>query len=75
MSLEKKLASWEVDLIIGKDPRSAILTIVERKTRFTLIIKLKSKKATEVANEFNNKLNSIYKKAVTYDNEIEMARD
>ena len=75
MSLEKKLASWEVDLIIGKDPRSAILTIVERKTRFTLIIKLKSKKATEVANEFNNKLNSIYKKAMTYDNEIEMARD
>jgi IS30 family transposase len=75
LSLEKKLASWEVDLIIGKDPRSAILTIVERKTRFTLIIKLKSKKATEVANEFNNKLNSIYKKAMKYDNEIEMARD
>jgi IS30 family transposase len=70
LSLEKKLASWKVDLIIGKDPRSAILTIVERKTRFTLIIKLKSKKATEVANEFNNKLNSIYKKAMTYDNEI-----
>ena len=50
---------------------------MERKTRFTLIIKLESKKADEVANEFSkilNKLNPIYKKSMTYDNGIEMAR-
>ena len=45
--------------------KSAIGTIVERKTRFTLIVKLESKKADEVANQFSkilNKLNPIYKR-------------
>ena len=63
--------------MIGKDHKSEIGTIVERKTRFTLIIKLKSEKAMEVANEFSiilNKLNPIYKKTMTYNNGIEMAR-
>lgn len=50
---------------------------MERKTRFTLILKLKSKKANEVAKEFSkilNKLNPIFKKSMTYDNGIEMTR-
>ena len=40
-------------------------------------MKLESKKAGEIANEFSkilNKLNPIYKKTMTYDNGIEMAR-
>tara|TARA_B100001059_G_scaffold220135_1_gene241848 strand:- start:54 stop:1058 length:1005 start_codon:yes stop_codon:yes gene_type:complete len=77
IELRNEIGHWEGDLVIGKDHKSAIGTIVERKTRFTLIIKLKSKKAMEVANEFSkilNKLNPIYKKSMTYDNGIEMAR-
>ncbi|MEI6865452.1 IS30 family transposase, partial [Flavicella sp.] len=65
------------DLVIGKNHKSAIGTIVERKTRAVLIIKLKSKKAEEVAKEFSkilNNLNPIFKKTMTYDNGIEMAR-
>ena len=75
--LREEVGHWEGDLVIGKNHKSAIGTIVERKTRFTLIIQLKSKKAMEVANEFSkilNKLNPIYKKTMTYDNGIEMAR-
>jgi IS30 family transposase len=77
IALRNEVGHWEGDLVIGKNHKSAIGTIVERKTRFTLIIKLESKKAGEVANEFSkilNKLNPIYKKSMTYDNGIEMAR-
>jgi IS30 family transposase len=77
INLRNEVGHWEGDLVIGKDHKSAIGTIVERKTRFTLIVKLESKKANEVAKEFSkilNKLNPIYKKTMTYDNGIEMAR-
>lgn len=77
IELREEAGHWEGDLIIGKDHKSAIGTIVERKSRYTLIIKLESKKANEVAKEFSrilNKLNPIFKKSMTYDNGIEMAR-
>ena len=77
IALRNEVGHWEGDLVIGKNHKSAIGTIVERKTRFTLIVKLEPKKAGEVANEFSeilNKLNPIYKKTMTYDNGIEMAR-
>ena len=77
IELRQQVGHWEGDLVIGKNHKSAIGTIVERKTRFTLIIKLESKKAEEVAKKFSeilNKLNPIYKKTMTYDNGIEMAR-
>ncbi|MCG1037821.1 IS30 family transposase [Polaribacter sargassicola] len=77
IELRNEVGHWEGDLIIGKNHKSAIGTIVERKTRFTLIIKLESKKADEVAKQFSkilNKLNPIFKKSMTYDNGIEMAK-
>ena len=77
INLRQEVGHWEGDLIIGKNHKSAIGTIVERKTRYTLIVKLESKKAGEVAEKFSkilNKLNPIYKKSMTYDNGIEMAR-
>ncbi len=77
IELREEVGHWEGDLIIGKKHKSAIGTIVERKTRFTLIIKLDSKKADEVAKMFSKKLNQlqeIFKKSMTYDNGIEMAK-
>ena len=77
INLREEVGHWEGDLVIGKNHKSAIGTIVERKNRFTLIVKLESKKAGEVANQFIkilNKLNPIFKKTMTYDNGIEMAR-
>lgn len=77
IELRQEVGHWEGDLVIGKDHKSAIGTIVERKTRFTLILKLNSKKADEIAEVFSkilNNLNHIYKKSMTYDNGIEMAR-
>jgi IS30 family transposase len=77
IELREETGHWEGDLMIGKNHKSAIGTIVERKSRYTIIIKLKSKKADEVAKMFSKKLNQlqkIFKKSMTYDNGIEMAR-
>jgi IS30 family transposase len=77
IELRQEVGHWEGDLIIGKNHKSAIGTIVERKTRSVLIIKLNSKKAGEVAKMFSgilNQLNPVFKKSMTYDNGIEMAR-
>lgn len=77
IELREEIGHWEGDLMIGKNHKSAIGTIVERKTRYTIIIKLKSKKAEEVAKMFSKKLNQlqkIYRKSMTYDNGIEMAK-
>lgn len=77
IELRQEIGHWKGDLVIGKGQKSAIGTIVERKSRYTLIIKLKSRKADEIAKMFSlklNQLNQIFKKSMTYDNGIEMAR-
>jgi IS30 family transposase len=77
IELKNEVGNWEGDLVIRKDHKSAIGTIVEGKTRFTIIVKLNSKKADEVVKEFSKKLNQLYnnlKKPMTYDNGIEIAR-
>jgi transposase, IS30 family len=77
IELREEIGHWEGDLMIGKDHKSAIGTIVERKSRFTIIIKLKARNATEVAKMFSkylNQLNPLFKKTMTYDNGMEMAK-
>ena len=77
IELRNEIGHWEGDLVIGKNHKSAIGTIVERKSRYTLIIKLKAKNANEVAKMFSeklNQLNPLFKKSMTYDNGTEMAR-
>jgi transposase, IS30 family len=43
----QELGHWEGDIIVGKDHKSAIGTLVERKSRFTLIIPLHRGKTSE----------------------------
>ena len=48
---KERFGDWEIDLIIGKDGKGAIVTIVERTTAFFLMRKLPfGKKAEELAN-------------------------
>ncbi len=44
-----RIGDWEADTIVGKDQKSALLTLVERVTRYTIICKLKSLKAEDAA--------------------------
>jgi len=44
-----RLGDWEVDLIIGKGNQGAVVTLTERKSRFTLLRRVVSKQADKVA--------------------------
>ncbi len=68
---------WEADLIIGKDHQSAIGTIVERQTRYVLIVHLKAKDAESVRIAFAKKLRQLpasLRKTFTYDQGKEMSQ-
>ena len=59
-----------IHLILGKDHKSAIGTIVERQARYVLLVNLKSKDATSVRKAFAKKLKEIpvsLTKTMTYD--------
>ena len=76
VELRKEIGHWEGDLIIGKNRKNVIGTLVERVTRFTLIVKPKSRKAKDVRKAFENALKKVphkFKKSLTYDNGLEMA--
>jgi transposase, IS30 family len=67
---------WEGDLMVGANQASAIGTLVERKTRFTYIIKMKNRKTQTVTNGFMKHLNQLepdLRRTLTYDNGFEMA--
>ena len=71
-----EVGHWEGDLMIGVGQKSAIATLVERKTRYTIVMKIQNRKSKTVTKEFADSLNSlskIFRKSMTYDNGIEMA--
>ncbi|AMC10225.1 hypothetical protein Lupro_03075 [Lutibacter profundi] len=72
----EEIGHWEGDLVIGKGQQSAIGTLVERKARYTFIVKLKSRKSATVRKGFAKEFNQIaplFTKSLTYDNGMEMA--
>lgn len=44
-----RFGDWEVDLVLGKDQKGVILTLTERKSRFTLLRSISSKQSDLVA--------------------------
>lgn len=68
---------WEGDLILGKYKRSALGTLVERTTRYTLLVPLgKNKDAMSVRKAYTKTLRTIPKelaKTLTYDQGKEMS--
>ena len=68
---------WEGDLIVGKNNRSALGTLVERTSRTTILIQVKSKEAEVVAKAFAKEVKKLpqqMKLSMTYDQGREMAR-
>lgn len=67
---------WEGDLVIGKNNRSALGSLVERTTRTTILVPLKSKQADEVAHAFAKEVKKLPQQmrlTLTYDQGREMA--
>jgi IS30 family transposase len=68
---------WESDLIIGKNNRSALGTIVERTTRTVILVPVKSKEAEVVAKAFAKEVKKLpqqMKLSMTHDQGREMAK-
>ena len=73
---KQRYGDWEIDTIIGKNRKGAIVTLVERKSAFTLMAKLQGKNADELARTVVN-LMAPYKErvfSITSDNGCEFAR-
>jgi transposase, IS30 family len=71
---KSRVGDWEADLIIGTQKKSAVLlTLVERKTKFLLICKLKDKTALGVSEAIMNQLKDLPVHTITYDNGKEFA--
>jgi len=70
-----RYGDWEADTIIGKNHKSAILTLTERKSQFELMVKVNSLKASEIEKEMINLLAPFKKltKTITCDNGKEFA--
>lgn len=76
IELRKQAGHWESDLMIGLGHKSAIATLVERKTRFVYILKLESKTSASVTKEIAKKMNRLkpqLRRTMTHDNGMEMA--
>ncbi len=72
---KERYGDWEIDTIIGKNHKGAIVTVVERKSSFILIRKLKGKNAEELAKQ-TIRLMVPYKElvhSITSDNGTEFA--
>ena len=83
LSIEAEVASrtvpghWEGDLIIGKNNRSALGTLVERTSRTTILVPIKNREAEIVAKAFAKEVKKLPKQmrlTLTYDQGREMAR-
>lgn len=67
---------WEGDLIVGKYKRSAIGTLVERTTRYVILVPLRAKDATSVREAYAREFRKLPKeiaKTLTYDQGKEMS--
>ena len=67
---------WEGDLIMGKNKRTAMGTLVERTARYTILVPLKTKDAQSVRKAYAKELTLLPKqiaKTLTYDQGKEMS--
>ena len=81
MNLREEFGHWEIDSVLGKkkDTEPAIMTIVERKTRMSLWIKIKDHSSMAIdealqslINRFGTKKSEVFK-SITGDNGSEFA--
>ncbi|MCW8889451.1 MAG: IS30 family transposase, partial [Sedimenticola sp.] len=70
-----RIGDWEGDTVIGKGRQSALLTMVERKTLYTVIIRLTGKRADLLAQAAIKGMKGLANrvKTITFDNGLEFA--
>ena len=75
VDLRSRVGDWEADTVIGKQGHSVLVTLVERKTRFTVAIKAVNKTARAVTDAICDHLKPYQGRVLTltYDNGREFA--
>jgi len=70
-----RIGDWEGDTVIGKGRKSALLTLVERKSLYTVMVKLSSRNAMELADKLTAAMKTLKRKitTITFDNGKEFA--
>jgi len=70
-----RIGDWEGDTIIGKGRKGALLTLVERKTLYTMVIRLTGKRSDLLAMAAVDGLKHLKSKVktITFDNGLEFA--
>ena len=75
--VEKKsrIGDWEIDLVVGRKQHGALVTLVERRSRYSVIGKVTTKQADEVAGETMDRLRpyQAHTHTITADNGKEFA--
>ena len=61
----KRLGDWEVDTMFGKDHKQALVTLTERKSRFTLLGKVSQRSAQAVQDQIHRLLLPVKEKVHT----------
>lgn len=70
----RRYGDWEADLVEGSKGSGYILSIYERKSRYTLIMKLESKHADQTAQAIIEALSPYRVHTITYDNGLEFSK-
>ena len=73
----REIGHWEGNTILGKDGKSALLTLVERKSRFTYLFKLEGKRSDSVEEKVKKlflRLPLKVFKSITFDNGKEFSK-
>jgi IS30 family transposase len=73
VNLRQEFGHWEGDTVMGKDGRHCLLTLVERMTRLTRIIKLPARQVSEVNKALGKEIRTgvLKMKSLTLDNGTE----
>jgi len=71
---KQRLGDWEADTIIGRGHRQAIVSLVERRSKFVRLAKVTRNTAESVAQAMTAQLASLVVKTITSDNGREFAR-
>ena len=76
INLRSKIGHWEIDTVVSRMSKAAIMVLVERSTRYTIIMKLLAKTALNMhiatVKSFKT-LPANVRKSITYDNGLENA--
>lgn len=64
---------WEGDLVVGKNVKTAVATLVERMTRFTLHLRIDTRRSRDVVPAVTRRMRREFVRSITWDQGKEMS--